>query len=214
MLTCLIVGDERLAREKLRTQLAAEPDVEVVAEGRNGDEAVALLQKHHPDVVFLDIAMPGRSGLDVVAEVGGAAVVFVTAYDAYAVRAFELEALDYLLKPFDRARLRKTLARVRANVRPLTRLVVRDGDRVRFVPIESIEWIEAADNYVLVHAQGAEHLLRETLTRLAERLDPERFVRLHGRLIVAREAIAELGTDEVVLKCGTKLPVGRKYRPR
>src|SRR5262249_55911736 len=156
-LRVLIVDDERLAREKIRGYLGGEPDVEIVgecADGGEGGGAAAAFRRRRPDVVFLDVQMPGGGGFDVLAEVGAAAmaVIFVTAHDEYAVQAFEVDALDYLLKPFDRPRFRRALARARAAVRPLGRLIVREGDRIRLVPVDAIDWIEAADNYVTVHA--------------------------------------------------------------
>jgi len=220
-LRVLIVDDERLARAKLRGYLAAEPDVEVAGECGSGAEAVAAIRQLHPDVVFLDVEMPAGTGFDVLAQVGAAAmaVVFVTAHDEYAVRAFEVEALDYLLKPFDRTRLRRALARARASVRPLTRIMVRAGDRIRFVPVEAIDWIEAADNYATIHAGADEHLLREALVRLEARLDPAHFSRVHRRLIVNLDAITGMralthGDQEVVLRTGVRLPVGRSHRTR
>ena len=220
-LRVLIVDDERLAREKIRGYLAGEPDVEIVGECASGGEAVAAIRARRPDVVFLDVQMPGGGGFDVLADVGAAAmaVIFVTAHDEYAVQAFEGDALDYLLKPFDRPRFRRALARARAAVRPLGRLMVREGDRIRLVPVAEIDWIEAADNYVTVHAGGREHLLREALSHLWGRLDPTRFARIHRRAIVNLEAVTEVralphGDREVTLRDGVRLPVGRSFRDR
>jgi two-component system, LytTR family, response regulator len=211
-LGCLIVDDERLAREKLRRQLEADPDVEVLGEARDATLALALARSHPPDVVFLDISMPGRSGLELAPDLGGAAIVFVTAHEQHAVAAFETGAVDYLLKPFEQARLAKTLARVRREVKPVRRLLVRDGRAVRFVRVDELAWIEAADNYVALHLKtGEEHLLRETLTRLEGRL-PEGFVRVHRRAIVNREEVEEVRGEELSLRGGTKVPVGRTYR--
>ena len=220
-LRVLIVDDERLARDKIRGYLAGEPDVEIVGECKSGGEAVAAIRARRPDVVFLDVQMPGGGGFDVLADVGAAAmaVIFVTAHDEYAVQAFEVDALDYLLKPFDRPRFRRALSRARAAVRPLGRLMVREGDRIRLVPVAEIDWIEAADNYVTVHAGGHEHLLREALSRLWGRLDATRFARIHRRAIVNLEAVTEVralphGEREVTLRGGVRLPVGRRFRDR
>jgi len=218
-LRVLIVDDERLAREKIRRYLASEPDVEIAGECATGASAVAAIRAQHPDVVYLDVQMPGGGGFDVLAEVGPAAmaVIFVTAHDEYAVRAFEVQALDYLLKPFDRARFRQSLGRARAAARPLRRLIVRDGERIHFVPVEQIDWIAAADNYVAVHAGGAEHLLRDTLTRLETRLDPDHFARIHRRAIVNLDAVVEVcalprGEHEVHLRNQARLRIGRSFR--
>jgi two-component system LytT family response regulator len=211
-LRVLIVDDERLARDKLRAFLAGEPEVELVGEAASGDEAVERIRALAPDVLFLDVHMPGRSGFEVLAAVAAApmAVVFVTAHDGYAVRAFEVEARDYLLKPFDRARFRRALERARAQVRPLARLMVREGERIRFLPVEEIDWIEAADNYVVVHVGAAEHLLRETLASLEARLAG--FARVHRRALVNLAAVLELRAGTVALRGGAAVPVGRSHR--
>ena len=235
----LIVDDERLARQKLRRFLEDEPDVEVIGECTSGAEAVAALQQTRPDVVFLDVQMPEVDGFEVLRRVGKSypgQVVFVTAHDRYAVQAFEVQALDYLLKPFGRSRLIEALARVRERqstwsperLRMLLqdgegregrprRLVVRSGGRLTLLPVEEIDWIESADNYVRLHVGPREHLLRETLAHLAERLDPTRFVRVHRRAIVNLDAIAEIrallqGGHELRLRTGDRVPVGRSHR--
>jgi two-component system, LytTR family, response regulator len=220
-LRVLIVDDERLAREKIRRYLESEPDVEIVGECESGGSAVTAIRAQHPDAVFLDVQMPGGGGFDVLAEVGPAAmaVIFVTAHDEYAVRAFEVQALDYLLKPFDRARFRQSLGRARTAARPLRRLIVREGERIRFVPVERIDWIAAADNYVIVHAAGGEHLMRDTLARLETRLDTSRFARIHRGAIVNLDAIVEVvslprGEQEVRVRGDARLRVGRTYRDR
>jgi two-component system LytT family response regulator len=220
-LRVLIVDDERLAREKIRRYLESEPDVEIVGECDSGAGAVAAIRAQHPDAVFLDVQMPGGGGFDVLAELGPAAmaVIFVTAHDEYAVRAFEVQALDYLLKPFDRTRFRQSLMRARAAASPLRRLIVRDGDRVHFVPVEQIDWIAAADNYVTVHTGAREHLMRDTLARLEARLDSDRFIRIHRGAIVNLEAIVEIralprGEQVVRVRGDGRLRVGRTYRER
>lgn len=245
-LRALIVDDERLARLKLRRFLDEEPDVEVVGECASGAEAVERIRADRPDLVFLDVQMPGLDGFAVWREARpreagrerGCRVVFVTAHDEHAVRAFEVEALDYLLKPFDRARFQQTLDRVRRERREtldakiasllerierpaerLDRLVVRSGGRLRFVKLHEVDWIEAEDNYVRLHAGRESHLVRDTLRRLEPRLDPRLFLRIHRSAIVNVEAIAEIrslfhGDYDVLLRDGTALPVGRTWRDR
>ena len=238
-LRVLVVDDERLAREKLRRLLAEEPDVEVIGECASGSEAVQAIRRDAPDLVLLDIQMPGQNGFDVLREVGPAQigrVVFVTAHDAFAVQAFEVEALDYLLKPFDAPRLRQALSRARRQApdqlpermaslletlasrdRHVRRFLVRASGRMSFVRVEEIDWVEAADNYVRLHAGKDEHLLRDTMAALEARLDPRRFVRVHRGAIVNVDAVRELrplfhGDYEVLLKTGATVAVGRSYR--
>jgi two-component system LytT family response regulator len=240
-LRALIVDDERLAREKLRRFLAEEPDVEIVGECGSGAEAVDRMRAERPDLVFLDIQMPGLDGFGVLREVGAersGRVVFVTAHDEHAVRAFEVEALDYLLKPFDRARFRQALDRVRRERRQtldeklaallerierpeprLDRILVRSGGRMTFLKLREVDWIEADDNYIRLHAGRETHLVRDTLRQLEPRLDPRLFLRIHRSAIVNVEAVAEIrslfhGDYDVLLRDGTALPVGRTYRDR
>ena len=241
----LIVDDEPLARRGLRAQLAEEEDFEVVTECGNGRDAVSAIEEQKPDLVFLDVQMPELDGFGVVEAVGTElmpAVIFVTAYDKFALRAFEVHALDYLLKPFDTERFSKALERARAQVerknisdlslrlqtliddlkaeRKYTeRLVVKSAGRIFFLGVEEIDWIEAADNYVRLHAGRESHLLRETMNSLEERLDPSEFLRIHRSAIVNVRRIKELhtlfrGEYEVVLKDGTRLSSGRGYRTR
>ena len=242
-LRTLIVDDERLARLKLRRFLEEQPDVEIVGECGSGAEAVERIRAEQPDLLFLDIQMPGLDGFAVLREVGSerrGRVVFVTAHDEHAVRAFEVEALDYLLKPFDRARFQQTLDRVRRERRPtldekiaalleriekpateecLDRILVRSGGRMTFLKLCDVDWIEADDNDLRFHAGRATHRVRDTLRRLAPRLDPRLFLRIHRSAIVNIEAIAEIrslfhGDYDVLLRDGTALPVGRTYRDR
>lgn len=242
-LRVLLADDEPPARRKLAAHLREEPDVEVVGEAADGLEAVAKVASLAPDLLFLDVQMPGLGGLEVVEAVGPEAmppVVFVTAFDEYAVRAFELEALDYLLKPYDAERFRRTMERVRrrlaepagtgpalerlvAALRPrgrfLERLVVREAERVLLVPIRSVIRLEAEGNYVKVHTLEGSHLLREPLARLEERLDPRRFARVHRSEIVAIDAVRELlpwshGDFIAVLANGTQVRVSRRYQAR
>lgn len=244
-LRALIVDDEPLARRKLRTLLRAEAGVDVVGEAHDGPSAVDAILRHRPELVFLDVQMPGLDGFDVLEEVavrneneddaGCPAVIFVTAYDQFALKAFDAHAADYLLKPFDRARLHDAIERARRLVgstalqerlaalvadatrrRPLRRLVVRTAGRISFVMVEEITWIEAADHYVSLHAGRATHLVRDTISGLAARLDRDRFVRVHRGALVNTDAIKELrpafhGEFDVVLKDGTRLRASRSY---
>jgi two-component system LytT family response regulator len=244
ILRTIVVDDERLARQKIRTLLAKEADVEIVRECGNGDEAVAAIRQERPDLVFLDVQMPGMDGFSVVRALGAeitSTIVFVTAHEQYALRAFEVHALDYLLKPFDRARLRLAVERARhqlgsgdhhscarriaAMVRDLgqsdytDRLTIRLNNRVFFVRTEEIDWIEAADNYACVHHGSRSHLVRETMAALESTLDPKRFARIHRSAIVNVDRIEEIrtmvhGDHVVVLRDGKELPFGRTYRER
>ncbi len=241
-LRVLIVDDEALAREKLRTLLASEPDVVLVGECADGLEALAWIERDPPDLMFLDVQMPELNGFEVLDAIGTPrvpAVVFVTAYDQYALRAFEVHALDYLLKPFDRERFQQALARARSgvtaggqgleqSVRALLddlrqarahaqRLIVKSGGRVFFVPVAEIDWVQAAGNYVELHAGTERHLWRETMQSLVARLDPEHFVRIHRSVLVNMRQvrhvdIGESGEYAVTLQSGRTLPVGRAFR--
>ncbi|HUL74725.1 MAG TPA: LytTR family DNA-binding domain-containing protein [Vicinamibacterales bacterium] len=242
----LIVDDEPLARERMRTLLGVESDVDVVGEASNGLEAVDAILDRSPDLVFLDVHMPKLDGFEVIETVGAdrmPAVVFVTAYDQHALRAFEVQALDYLVKPFDGDRFQGTLRRVRrqmesvetgdlsrkllALVRDLRsdrpaktdRLVIKSGGRLFFLRTDEIDWIEAAGNYVRLHVGADGHLLRETMTAIEGRLNPETFFRIHRSHIVNIERIKELqpwfnGEYVVILRNGTKLTLSRGYRDR
>ena len=217
--------------------LREEPDIEVVGQASNGIEAVAAIEEHQPDVVFLDIQMPGMNGFEVLEALGAQdlpLVVFVTAYDQHAVKAFEVHAADYLLKPFDRARLQDCLGRLRSERRSvnstleallaefrsrdyLNRVVVKSRGRVVFLKIEEVDWIETSANYVELHSGKESYLLRETLTALEDRLNPRQFVRVHRSTIVNIDRVQELqpwshGDFIVVLKDGTKLRMSRRYR--
>jgi two-component system, LytTR family, response regulator len=228
----ILVDDEPPGRLALRQQLAGLPDAEIVAECGDGPSAIEAIVKHAPDVLFLDVQLGGVSGLDVLERVGTDAVpaiVFVTAYDRYAVRAFEAHAVDYLLKPIDPDRFREAWERAAERValetdqpdkriaalvgtdarQPLERFVVREGGRLSFVPVELVDWIEAAGNYVRLHEGGKQHLLRRTLTELSERLRG-RFVRTRRTALVNAQSISALepygkGSYVVHLKNGTRL---------
>jgi two-component system LytT family response regulator len=240
-LRVLVVDDEPLARERLRSLLAAEPEVALVGECHDGQAAIDAIRALAPDLVFLDVQMPEVTGFDVLAALApqeAPAVVFVTAFDHYALDAFEVHALDYLLKPFDRERFARALDRARAHLvrgdhateqklvalledvraarRGVKRLVVRERGRVFFLKVESIDWIEAAGNYARVHVGKDEHLLRETMKTLEARLDPAVFVRIHRSAIVNLERVRELvpschGEFVVLLAGGAELTSSRGY---
>ncbi len=244
-LRTLLVDDEPLGRRRLRRLLAAEPDVALVGECANGADAVDAIRRLKPDLLFLDVQMPALDGFGVLKAVGAdylPVVVFVTAYDHYALQAFEVHALDYLLKPFDRERFREALDRARIHLQRrsldalrtrlaalldravtppafLTRLAVKTAGRVYFLNVEEIDWIEAAGNYAGLHVGGKTHLLRETMNGLEAQLDPTRFLRIHRSLIVRANRIATLrplesGGVEVGLHDGTCLQASRGYRDR
>ena len=241
----VIVDDERLARQRVRRLLTGEADIEIVGECAGAEEAVSVLTENDVDLLFLDIQMPQMDGFDLLASLDDThipVVVFVTAYDEHALRAFEVHAFDYLLKPFDSERFAKTLAGAREQLRRLgdverdqrltalidelrtrrkypSRIPVRSSGRIVFVRSESIDWIEAADNYVCLHVGGETHLLRETMNSLEQRLDPEMFARIHRSTIVNLDRVKELrswfhGEYLVILNNGTELNLSRSYRDR
>jgi len=235
----LIVDDEAPARRRLRRLLRAAENVEVVGEAADGSAALSQTATLRPDVVLLDIQMPAPSGLDVVARLGrpGPAIVFVTAHDTHAVRAFELHALDYLLKPVSGPRLMEAIDRARqarAPFRdddrldawrswtrpgqPLARLPVRAAGRLDLVDVTTIDWIEAADNYAILHCGARSHILRDTLSNLAARLDSRAFLRIHRSTLVQASRIDRLepiarGDWRVILRDGTALVMSRTCRP-
>ena len=225
----LIVDDERPARERLRRMLAHEPGVTSVMEAADGVEALALVARDAPDALLLDIEMPELSGIDVAASLPTPAplVVFVTAYDDYALRAFDAEAVDYLLKPFDGARLRRTLdrlqsrltaaARAPANIcTPPRQLLVTERGAIRVVQVADIEWLETADNYVALHTHDGAPLLRQSLGTLLDQLGPA-FVRCHRCAAVRVAAVSRIvphsrGDCTLVLHSGAVVPCSRQYR--
>jgi two-component system LytT family response regulator len=241
----LIVDDEPLARQRIRTLLEGDPDIEVLGECADGRLAVKAVRDQHPDLLFLDVQMPALDGFGVLEALAGQrlpAVIFVTAHDRYALRAFDVHAVDYLLKPFDKDRFRTALERAKGQIRrdqggavdqrlldllkdvreakkPLERLVVKSSGRVYFVRVEDIDWIEAAGNYVRLHVGKEDHLLRESMAGLEARLDGTRFLRIHRSTIVHVERIRELqpafhGDYAVILRDGTELTLSRGYRDR
>jgi len=196
----VIVDDEPLARTSIRLLLERDGEVEVAGEC-SGIDAAALIARTRPDIMFLDVQMPEVDGFELLEQIGADAVpvvVFVTAYDNYAVRAFEMHGLDYLLKPFDDARFAHALARAKEQVRGrgrspyARRFLVRLREKLVVVNAAEIDWIEAADYYVTLHAAGKSHLLRETMAALEKRLDPERFVRVHRSAIVNIDRVREI----------------------
>ncbi len=241
----LVVDDEPIARERVMSLLQHEEDVEIVGECSDGAQAIAAIQQQTPDLVFLDVQMPGVDGFGVISAIGAERmpiVIFVTAYDEYALKAFEVHALDYLLKPFGKDRFQETLKHARASlerrragdlgrrllalvndIKPeppkFDRLVVKSGGRVFFLRSEDIDWIEAAGNYVRLHLGEESHLFRETMNRMESRLDRRRFARIHRSRIVNTERIKELqpwfnGEYVVMLRNGTRLPLSRGYRDK
>jgi two-component system, LytTR family, response regulator len=241
-----IVDGDTPGRRRIRRFLAAEGDVEVVGESGDLQEAVGFIQERNPDLVFLDAQIPGIDGFGVLESLppkNAPAVIFVTAFDQYAPRAFEVRALDYLLKPFDRARFRQALDRARSQIRPegataaldhrLTtlldhlgvkpkhreRLLVKSAGRILFLRTDDVDWIEASDNYVRLHVGPDTHLLRETLGSFETRLDSSKFVRIHRSTMVNVNRMKELqpwfhGDYIVILEDGTRLNLSRTYRNR
>ena len=243
----LLVDDEPLARERVRKLLEKEPDIELLGECADGATAVQMIREHAPDLVFLDVQMPELDGFGVLERLGPftlPAVVFITAHDQFALKAFEFHAVDYLLKPFDAARFQTTLDRVRgilrgkkrgdldvrlaallAEVRPeekpraLERIAVKSSGRVVFVKVEDIDWIEAADNYVSLHLGTEEHLHRETMATIEGQLPASQFMRISRSTIVNVDRIKELqplfhGEYAVLLRNGTRLTLSRSYRDK
>jgi two-component system, LytTR family, response regulator len=233
VIRAVIVDDEELARQVVHEMLLPHPEVEVVAECANGFDAVKAVAELSPDLLFLDVQMPKLDGFEVLELIGpDIAVVFTTAYDQYALRAFEVHAVDYLLKPFDATRFDAALERAkerlgtkmpppselaaaaRAPLQYLERIVVRDGPKVDIIPCERLDYAEAQDDYVLLRSQGKNYLKQETISNLETSLDPAKFVRIHRSYIVNLERIAKIepytkDSRVAVLGDGTKLPVSR-----
>lgn len=239
----LIVDDEPPARRKVRRFLEGEPEIEIIGEAGDGPAAIAAIRSRHPDLVLLDIQMPGADGFEVIEALGNERphIIFITAFHEHAVRAFDVEALDYLLKPFDAERFALALERAKGRIRRhepglapevlqqlmdrmrgatyIERVLVKRDDRSFFVAADELDWIEAADNYVKLHTRDGAHLVRGTLSGLEERLDPSRFVRVSRGAIVNVDRIRELrpwshGDRILVLRDGTELTLSRRYRKR
>jgi two-component system LytT family response regulator len=239
-LRVVIADDEVLARQKLLLLLREEPDVEVVGEGANALETIDLVQFTQPDVLLLDVRMPGMDGFDVISALNSSpsaalpCIIFTTAHDQYALRAFEVHAVDYLLKPFTRERLQSALQRARyqwehgrtgtakstRKKEYTNRLVFRSKGRIIFLPIADIRWIGAEENYVRICAGKENHMLRNTMANFESKLDPEVFLRVHRSAIVNLQHVKEFRTDGSDGECfvtvtdGQKLPVSRGYRSR
>lgn len=241
----LIVDDEPLARERVRRFLTDENDIEIVGECGNGAEAVKFIKQNKPDLVFLDIQMPEKNGFEVIKsfdEKSVPTVIFVTAFDKYALQAFDVHALDYLLKPFNRERLHRAVIRAREQIenklrgnlderlasliadlrtekKYLERLVVKSVGRVFFIKTDEIDWIEAAGNYLKLHIGREGHLIRETMNSIEAKLNPDKFLRIHRSTIVNIDRIKELhpmfsGDYSVILRNGTELTLSRNFREK
>lgn len=223
----LVVDDEPLARSNLSVLLRLDREVELVGECGSGIEALAEIRSSKPDLVFLDVQMPECDGFDVLEMLGGdvpPAIVFVTAYDQYALRAFEAGALDYLLKPFDNARFHRALERAKERIasgrnspQRGERLAIKSSGQVSFVRVSEIDWIEAADYYACLHVGPRTHLLRKSMSELEEELDPSIFCRTHRSTIVNLDRVRTLrlsaaGEYEVLLETGTSVRLSRRYR--
>ena len=241
----LVVEDEPMARDRVKALLQQQPDIEIVGECGDGAQAVSAIERLGPELVFLDVQIPVMDGFDVIEAVPAdrlPMIVFTTAYDEYALRAFEVHALDYLLKPYDRTRFLRALDRVRerrerqragdlgrrllAMVHDLKpeaapvpeRMVVKSGGRVFFIRVDEIDWVDAAGNYVRLHVRGETYLFRETMSALEKRLEKAQFVRIHRSHLVNADRIKELlpanGEHIVVLRNGVRLTLSRGYRDR
>jgi two-component system LytT family response regulator len=241
----LIIDDEAAARSRIRYFLGDFPEAEIVGECDDGLQAIASIREQVPDLLFLDVQMPRLDGFGVIEEVGTGkvpAVIFVTAYEQFAFRAFETHALDYLLKPFNRKRFHQAVERAQAQInlaqtcelerrlRSLlsdlkgaptytTRLEVKSVGRTIFVPVEDVDWIEAESNYSWIHVGQERHLIRESLSSLDGRLNPHAFARIHRSTIVRIDRVREMspminGDQVVILRDGTKLDMSRTYRDR
>ena len=223
----LIVDDEPLARSNISTLLRHDPEIEIVGECGSGADALEKIRSARPDLVFLDVQMPECDGFDVLELLGSdlaPAIVFVTAYDQYALRAFEAGALDYLLKPFDNARFERALDRAKQRLRHARdlprkpdRLAIKSVGQVEFVKISDIDWIEAADYYACLHTGPRTHLLRRSMSELEQELDPVVFSRIHRSTIVNLDRVRglKLGEDgeyEVLLENGARLRLSQRYR--
>jgi two-component system LytT family response regulator len=243
MIHAIVADDELLARQKLRQLLREQPEVDVVGESATAAETIELVRMTQPDLLFLDIRMPGMDGFDVISALSAQPsvpmprIIFTTAYDTYALRAFEIHAVDYLLKPFTVERLQSAVENARRQLlatkqgparedtsksngdKYTNRIVFKSRGRILFLPVSEIRWIGAEENYVRICTQSETHLLRETMSRLEEKLDPQVFLRVHRSSIVNLQFVKEVRTDAdgecmVVLVNGQKVAMSRSYRSR
>lgn len=235
----VIIDDELPARKKIRTFLEDEPTIELVGEASDGLEAVAIIEQLKPDLIFLDIQMPHLTGFEVLQQLDTIpSVIFTTAYDQYALKAFEVHAIDYLLKPFDQERFQSALKHafqqptsnlpsqlsnlilaLNKQRNYLQRILLKTGGKIIIIKIDDINWIEAEEKYVQIHTGKEKYLYRETMNTLEQELDPQKFVRIHRSYIVQLDFIKELtpwshGDYLVILKDGTQLNMGRNYREK
>jgi two-component system, LytTR family, response regulator len=241
----VVVDDEELGRDRIHSLLGEQPDVDIVGVCADGPSAVETIEREQPDLVFLDVQMPGMNGFEVIENLDPTrlpAVVFVTAHDGHAIQAFEIHALDFLLKPFDQTRFEKALERARTQLATKQgqvidsrlvslleelrderkypeRLIVKSSGRVFFVRAEDVDWVEAAGNYVQIHTKGDAHLLRESMKNMEAKLDPKTFVRIHRSAIVNIDRIKELepwfhGEYIVIMRDGTRLTASRVFSDR
>ena len=243
MIHTILADDEVLARQKLRQLLRDEPEIEIVGEGASACETIELVRATKPELLFLDIRMPGLDGFDIIDKLSGykslamPRIVFTTAHDGYALRAFEIHALDYLLKPFSSERLHSAVVRAAEQIQAtkqsvgrtsdrgqnsisyITRLVFRSRGRILFLPVSEIRWIAAEENYVRICTEAEQHLLRETMSHLEEKLDPQMFMRVHRSAIVNLQYLKEVRTEPsgeftVLLVGGQKVSMSRSYHAR
>lgn len=243
MIRALLADDEELARQRLRHLLREIPEIEIVGEGATAAETIDLVRSTKPELAFLDIRMPGMDGFEIVTRlaVGSNAtiprIIFTTAYDCYALRAFEIQAVDYLLKPFTALRLHSAVQRARDQIlisrqnglsnlsrhhEPFSktfRIVFKSRGRILFLPVSEIRWIGAEENYVRISTGAESHLLRETMSGMEQRLDPRTFMRVHRSTIVNLQYVKEVRTESqgefsVLLFSGQKLAMGRSYHSR
>jgi two-component system LytT family response regulator len=241
----LIVDDMLLARKRLRRVLSQDPEIEIIGECTDGQQAIETIQNLKPDLLFLDVQMPEIGGFEVLQEIGvnnAPVVIFVTAYDQFALRAFEVHALDYLLKPFENARLQNTVARAKAQIRKresavtderllallktvkndekyLKRLTVKSRGRTIFLTVDEIDYIEAEGNYLSLQIGEQSHLIRSAMHQFESRLDPEKFVRIHRSTIINIDRVKEMhplfnGDQLIIMQNGKELTLSRNYRER
>jgi two-component system, LytTR family, response regulator len=225
-LRTLIIDDEPPARKKIRHFLEADSEIEVVGECENGHQALESIKTQKPDLLFLDIQMPHLDGLDLLKQIGRkppCAVIFVTAYDQYAIDAFDVSATDYLLKPFTRKRFEEAVAKVKQQVSRQSestytdRIAIKSDTGIFLLACRHIDWIESEDNYVVIHAGQKSFLVRDSIRALESSLDPAHFVRIHRRILLNADRVQELfprGTNFVILHNGTKLPVSRRLKQK